>query len=196
MPVNSAPLFRHRRFSEEPLTRRNVARRINTMKKAFDPPIGARGLKSGLYRAGPDLRPHFHRDIINLTQPSRRNARRAPTPGKSAMAKLTPCPVHRTAYPYRCRRNYIQRSGDAASHLRGPIPLPWAEQCYRSARAILARVSVAPCRQGRDAPIPTTPAARFLFWLWIVFCRCFDEFDNFQPPSLVFDFYKRSDQSQ
>jgi len=29
------------------------------MQRAFDPPIGARGLKSGLYRAGPDLRPHF-----------------------------------------------------------------------------------------------------------------------------------------
>jgi hypothetical protein len=57
-PVNFTPRFRHRSFSEGPPTRRNVARRINNIERAFDPPIGARGLKSGVCTAlVPVLRP-------------------------------------------------------------------------------------------------------------------------------------------
>ena len=48
------------RFPDRPLSRRNVARRINTMADAFGPPIDARGLKSCLCTAlVRDLRPHF-----------------------------------------------------------------------------------------------------------------------------------------
>ena len=54
-------MFRHRRFSGRPPSRRNVDPPNQQYATAFDPPISARGLKGALYRAGPLLRPQFLR---------------------------------------------------------------------------------------------------------------------------------------